>query len=111
MTTQQLIDSALFEIVNVGEDTDREISKVFCCDLLSIAMSRAPMDCAWVTVMGNINTLAVNRLCDGACIILAEGVRLDDAASAKAQMQGVTVLRTDLPVFDAGLLIQEKLHA
>ena len=31
-------------------------------DLLSLAMARAPADCAWVTVMGNMNTVAVATL-------------------------------------------------
>ncbi len=59
MTIQGLVDSGMFAIVNEGEERSREISTVFCCDLLSIAMGRAPAGCAWVTVMGNMNTLAV----------------------------------------------------
>ena len=74
MKLQTLIDSNLFELVNRGDDLDRDISKVFCCDLLSIAMGRAPMDGAWVTVMANMNTLAVAALTDTSCIILAEGL-------------------------------------
>ena len=38
-----------------GPDEDREIRKIYCCDLLSLAMARAPADCAWVTVMGTKN--------------------------------------------------------
>ena len=57
---------------------ERSISKVFCCDLLSIAMGKAPSDSVWVTVMGNKNTLAVASLADVACIVLAEGVSLDE---------------------------------
>ena len=53
---------------------EREITRIFCCDLLSIAMSKAPAGGVWVTVMGNRNTLAVASLTDTACIILAEGV-------------------------------------
>ena len=34
-----------------GPDEDREIRKIYCCDLLSLAMARAPADCAWVTVI------------------------------------------------------------
>ena len=74
MTIQGLVDSGMFAIVNEGEERFREISTVFCCDLLSIAMGRAPAGCAWVTVMGNMNTLAVAALADAACIIMAEGV-------------------------------------
>ena len=62
MTIKELIDSGLFKTINVGDDTDRNISGLFCCDLLSIAMSKAPEDSVWVTVMGNINTLAVAAL-------------------------------------------------
>ena len=80
MTIKELIDSGLFKTINVGDDTDRNISGLFCCDLLSIAMSKAPEDSVWVTVMGNINTLAVAALCDVGCIVLAEEISLDDAA-------------------------------
>ncbi len=59
-------------------DPQRELSRVFCCDLLSIAMGKAPADGVWVTVMGNRNTLAVASLTDTACIVLAEGVSLDE---------------------------------
>lgn len=38
MTVRELIDSNLFEVINAGEELDREIKKPFCCDLLSIAM-------------------------------------------------------------------------
>ena len=62
MTVKELIDSNLFELVNAGEALDREIKKPFCCDLLSIAMGKATEGCAWVTVMGNMNTLAVASL-------------------------------------------------
>lgn len=110
MTVNDLIHSNLFTLINKGDNTEQSISKLFCCDLLSIAMSRAPSGGAWVTVMGNINTLAVASLSDTACIILAEGVRLDETTSAKAAQQGITVFATDLPVFDAALLIHQKLQ-
>ena len=109
MTVKELIDSDMFELINEGDDLEREISKLFCCDMLSIAMSKASAGCAWVTVMGNINALAVAALSDSACVILAEGVRLDEPATAKAQMQGITVLRTEMPIFEAALSVHEKL--
>lgn len=86
---------------------EREISRIFCCDLLSIAMSKAPADSVWVTVMGNRNTLAVASLADVACIVLAEGVSLDESTLAKAKEEEIAVLATDLPVFDAALKIYQ----
>lgn len=110
MTVQQLLDSGKFKVINVGENSEREITTPFCCDLLSIAMGRAPAGCAWVTVMGNMNTLAVATLADAACIVMAEGVDLDDIAMKKAKDQEITVLGTELPIFDAALWIYGKIH-
>lgn len=88
-------------------DPQRELSRVFCCDLLSIAMGKAPADGVWVTVMGNRNTLAVASLTDAACIVLAEGVSLDEGTLAKAEEEGIAVLSTDLPSFDIALEIYQ----
>ena len=90
-----------------GGDPNRELSRVFCCDLLSVAMGKAPADGVWVTVMGNRNTLAVASLTDTACIVLAEGVSLDEATLEKAREEGIAVLSTDLPVFDAALKVYQ----
>ena len=111
MTVEQLIKADIFKTLKEGSDTGREISGLFNCDLLSIAMSKAPTDCAWVTVMGNINTLAVATLADVACIILAEGVVFDDAGNAKLSATDVTVFTTDMPVFEASLKVYEMINA
>lgn len=111
MTVQNLIDSEVFRLVNAGENPGREVTVPFCCDLLSIAMGKAPAGCAWVTVMGNMNTLAVASLADAACIIMAEGAVLDDMAVKKAKEQEITVLETELPIFDAALKIYQMQHA
>ena len=103
MTLENFVNSTGFEIVNKGEDLSRELSKVFCCDLLSLVMSKNPNNSVWVTVMGNVNTIAVCVLTDGGCIILAENANLDANAMTKAAEQNVTVLRTPLPVFEAAL--------
>ena len=111
MTVQNLIDSGKFGTVNVGGDTARGITKPFCCDLLSIAMGRAPEGCAWVTVRGNMNTLAVASLADAACVIMAEGTQLDETAVKKAKEQEITVLKTEMPIFEAALELYRMLNA
>ena len=109
MTVRDLTDSGIVTLVNEGTDGERLISGPYCCDLLSIAMGRAPEGCAWVTVMGNINTLAVASLTDAACVILAEGAALDEAALLKAAEQGIFVFQTEQPVFETALLIWKLL--
>lgn len=109
MTVQELVNKELFGVVNLGDGLDRQVTTPFCCDLLSIAMGRAPAGCAWVTVMGNMNTLAVAALTEAACVILAEGAALDAVAAKKAVEQEITVLSTDLPIFEAALEVHKLL--
>ena len=110
MTVQELLDSGIFTVVNVGEDPGREITVPFCCDLLSIAMGRAPAGCAWVTVMGNVNTIAVATLADVSCVILAENAQPDEMCLARTRQQGVTLLATEEPVFEAALKVHRLLE-
>lgn len=105
ITVQTLIDSTIFSLRGAG-DPSKTIEKIFCCDLLSIAMSKAPERSAWVTVMGNKNTIAVASLTDISCIILAEGISFSEEDLNCAVKEGISVFTTDLPVFDAALKIQ-----
>lgn len=111
MTVKELIQKGDFKVLNEGSNLEREITDPFCCDLLSIAMAKMPAGSLWVTVMGNINTLAVATLTDAAVILLAEGSNLDEPALNKAKEQGITVLLTELPIFQAALLAYKQLHA
>ena len=108
---KQIIDSNMFSVINVGRDTERTITKPYSCDLLSMAMVKASVGCAWFTVIGNVNTIAVAVHSDCSCIILCEGVRLDDYAYEKAVGHGVTVLCTDMPVFEAALKLSNAIDA
>ncbi|MCL2077664.1 MAG: DRTGG domain-containing protein [Oscillospiraceae bacterium] len=108
MKVKDLIANLGFESVHEGEP-DREISSVYCCDLLSWVMGRASADSAWITVMGNMNSVAVAVLADISVIVLAENAPIDSAALEKAKQQGVNILKTDKPAFEAGLLINNGL--
>jgi len=110
MTVKELAECGKFRVINMGDNPKREITKPFCCDLLSIAMGKAPEGGAWVTVMGNMNTLAVASLADVACVIMAEGAVLDEVAAGKAKQQEITVLATEEPIFEAALAIHEMIH-
>lgn len=106
MNLEHITTMPEFKVLCEG-DSKREISRVFCCDLLSIAMSKAPCDGVWVTVMGNKNALAVASLTDTACIVLAEGASLDEDTLQKAREEKIAVLTTPLSVFDAALKIHK----
>lgn len=105
MTIKELIDSGYFQVVTEGNWGNQRISTPYCCDLLSHAMGKAPEGCAWVTVIGNRNTLAVASLVKASCIILAEGIQPEDGMEEKARELGMPVFKTDQPVFEAALAV------
>ena len=109
MIVNELKNIPEFTFLNKG-DMNKEITVPFCCDLLSVAMSKAPTGAAWVTVMGNTNALAVSSLTDCACIILAEGTSLDPNVVHKAKVQEITLLKTDLPIFEAALKVNKLIE-
>ena len=86
---------------------DREVTGGYVGDLLSWVMGRAKADSAWITIMSNINIVAVASLTDVACIILAEGVTVDDNIKATAQAKGVNILCSQLPAYETALAISE----
>ncbi len=60
---------------------------------------------------GQCQHLAVATLADVSCVVMAEGVELDETARARAKEQGVTVLATEEPVFEAALNIYRELES
>ena len=94
MTVKELSQKSALTVLIEG-DLDREITGGYCGDLLSWVMGRARSGDCWMTVMGNVNSIAVAVLADCACIVLTENATLDNDARARAELQGVTVLTTE----------------
>ena len=100
MKVSELASLEGFGIISLP-DGDREIQGVYIGDLLSWVMGRAKADDAWITIMSNINIVAVASLADVACIILAEGVQLDKTVTETAQAKGVNILSCQMPAYEA----------
>lgn len=99
MNTKELAEKCGFKALTSAGP--REIDGAFAGDLLSWAMSRVREGNAWFTVMGNINSIAVAALSDCACIVLCHGASLDGDAAARAEREGIVVLSTELPEYEA----------
>ncbi len=84
---------------------EAEITGVYCADLLSWAMGKAPEGCAWCTVMGNVNAVAVASLASVAAVVLCEGAGLDANAAERAKNEGINIVKTSLSSFEAGVAI------
>ena len=98
MTVRELSEALGCTFINMP-DGDREVTGGYCGDLLSWVMGRAESGDAWVTIMSNINVIAVSVLADVACVVLAEGVELDSDALNKAKSEGINVISSDMNSF------------
>lgn len=79
---------------------EKEINGAYVGDLLSWVMGRAESGNLWITIMSNVNVVAVSSLADVSAVILAEGVTLDDEVSAVAKEKGVNVLSTEASAYE-----------
>lgn len=104
MTVKELSQMQGFSAVAMPEG-DREISGIYIGDLLSWVMGRAKADDAWITIMSNINIVAVASLADVACVILAEGVNLDSSVVETARAKGVNVIASQLPAYETAVAL------
>ncbi len=107
MTVNELCTSLNLQAICLP-DPERKINGVYIGDLLSWVMGRAQADNAWITIMSNINVIAVASLADVACVILAEGVTLDETVLATAQQKGVNVLASSQPAYETALQLNGK---
>lgn len=91
MNVESLLSKLPLKAVALPEG-DREVTGGYIGDLLSWVMGKAQSGDAWITIMSNINIVAVASLTDVACIILAENVQLDEAVITLANDKGVNIL-------------------
>ena len=102
MTVEKIASDLNMEVAAGESGLGKEVTEVYCCDLLSFAMSKAPEGSAWITVMGNVNVIAVASLADVTCIIMADGALPDKNAIEKANEHSIPVLKTKESAFHIG---------
>jgi len=110
MKINDIISSLELEEVNVC-CRDREIENAYTGDLLSWVMTRLDANCAWITIMNNVNVIAVASLCEASCIIFTENAEISDDVIEKAKAQNINLLRTEKSSFEISYLIGKMLYA
>lgn len=104
MTVKEIAEKAELKILSMPEP-DREVKGVYIGDLLSWVMGRAGEANAWITIMSNINVVAVASLADVSCVILSEGVTLEEDVLSAALNKGINILSTRLPSYETAVAL------
>lgn len=109
MNIQTLAEKLGWKLLTESTGADREALGCYCGDLLSWVMGRAKADDVWLTVMGNINAIAVATLADVSAIVLVESAVLDSEALMRANQQEVAIYATELPAYETAMQVAEAL--
>lgn len=99
MTVKELREALSLEVLAGESGMDNEIEGCYIGDLLSWVMSRAEEKNVWITVMGNVNAVAVAKLTEVSCVLLCEDSHLDDDAKRQADVNGVPILSSGRNAF------------
>lgn len=108
MTVSQLTSYSEFSALCIPQG-ERLINGVYIGDLLSWVMGKAREDNAWITIMTNINVVAVASLSDVACVILAEGTVPDSEVLATATEKGINILSSPLGAYEIAIKLSQIL--
>ena len=99
MTVNNLIETLGLQVINLAYG-ELPVTGGYVCDLLSWVIGRAGENNAWITVMTNINTIAVAVLSGISCIILSEDTELDANAKEKAVSENINVFKSKKNSFE-----------
>lgn len=91
MTVKDIIERCSLSLIH-GADTSRAVEGVYAGDLLSWVMGHGEYGQCLVTIMSNVNVLAVASLLDLSCVILAEGVKPDEEFISIAKEKEINIL-------------------
>lgn len=108
MTISELCSVLDAKVLSLPDDT-REVNGVYIGDLLSWVMGKAKADDAWITIMSNINVVAVASLSDVSCVVLAEGVEPDSDVIATAKAKFVNIISVDKGAYEIAALLSREL--
>ena len=106
MTVKDLAERLNLETLTATEP-EREIKGAYVGDLLSWVMGRAQSGDAWITIMTNINTVAVASLADVACVVLAEDCEIEPSVVGTAEAKGINLLRSSKTAFELCAALSE----
>ncbi len=102
MTVSELTEKLGLEVLTMP-CPEREVKGGYVGDLLSWVMGRAQADNLWVTIMTNINVIAVASLSDVAVVVIAENAEVDADIISRAEKQEINLLRSKLPSYETAV--------
>lgn len=94
MTVLEFVQQNEYTILSCAEKAaEKNITGMYICDLLSMAMAGVGDGDLWITVHTNINIVAVASLTNAACVVIPEAIEVEAATVKRAQEQEVILIQ------------------
>lgn len=95
VTLKTIIETLDLKVLTSPRDFSQiEIHSGYTSDLLSCVVTGAQPDGVWVTLIANINIVAVASLLEVPAIIITENAQPDEATIARANQEEIVLLST-----------------
>lgn len=107
MKLSELAEKLELELLTAEGYADRDITGCYIGDLLSWVMGKAEEGNVWITIMTNINIVAVAALTGCACVLAAENVLPDSTVIEKANMQEIVIFRSPKSIYELAVAVNE----
>lgn len=109
MKINDLLNNKSFEIYFYN-GTNTVINNIVCSDLHSYALNKLNKNDIWITITAHMNTLAVAKLKNIACIILADGVKPPQDILKAAEEHKITILSSGYPVYETAIMVNNIMN-
>lgn len=93
MKVLELVEKTGWKTQASSEAFNREVSNVVVGDLLSWVMGNGHPNAAWITVQVHMNILAIAKIRDFSCIIIAEGARVSEEVCSMAYEMNIALIQ------------------
>jgi len=101
VTLKDVLTRVEGELLTPGTSLDGLCPKVFASDLMSDVLKSAEPGSLLLTGLANVHVIRTCSLADMAAVVFVQGKRPDPASIEQARANGLPLIATRLPMFEA----------
>lgn len=105
MTVGSVAKALNMKVLTGNEGLERIVSGAYICDLLSWVISKSNDGDLWITVLTNLNIVAVAVLANVSCIVIPESIEVEEAIIKKAKEEEIPILSSELNSYEISKLL------
>lgn len=101
MKVKELLEKTNWPVTASDEALEKEISGVFCGDLLSWVMGNCEPANVWITVQTHLNIVAVAALKEISCLIIVQDAEVPQATLDKVLEEDIALFQVKGSAYEA----------